>query len=247
MRSLPNIFKPGSLVHTEHTVLIPDIPEPPAPEIEEGGPAEETADFVEFRPPVITESDRLAGEEFIRHAQQEGMDIVEAAQREAEQIRTRAYQEAYEKGLSDGLEEKRQDISGCIHSVEVLMDELQASLDEFIGQYEREVRDLVIEITDKIITKRLLQDDMELAGLVKQAVSSVKKADWIKVEISDQLPELLEYLQGELSLNSYGSTVEVQAKNVPAGTCVVQTPEGLIDASVPVQLDQLRERFEEIP
>lgn len=244
MRSLPNIFKPGSLVHTENTVLIPDIPEPPPPETEE---EEETADFVEFRPPVITEADRLAGEEFIRRSQQKAAEMLEQAKRDAEQLRTSAYQEAYQKGLSDGLEDKRQDISDCIHSVEELMDALQVSLDEFIERYEREVRDLVIEITEKIITKRLLKDDMELAGLVKQAVSSVKKADWIKVEISDQLPKLLEYLQGELSLNSYGSTVEVQAKNVPAGTCVIQTPEGLIDASVPVQLDHLRERFEEIP
>ena len=54
MRSLPNIFKPGSLVHTEHTVLIPDIPEPPAPEIEEEDSAEETTVFVDIRPPLMT-------------------------------------------------------------------------------------------------------------------------------------------------------------------------------------------------
>lgn len=83
-----------------------------------------------------------------------------------------------------------------------------------------------------------------MIGLVKAAISTVKKSKWITVEISEQMAGLIQKLEQEL--RSVGDDkVDVRPIDAPVGVCHVDTPDGVIDASLETQLENLRLYFEQ--
>ncbi len=240
MKSLPRIIKNGYSLSQGEAVLIPSGPVPP-PEPEETAFAE--AD------PAAEQAALLQQEALRRQAESERLLLetqaqCEALRRETAMEAVRLKQQAMEEGYGAALQEKRAEISGCIARVEALMIQLQQSLDDFLEQYRQDVGRLSLDIAGKVLDRRLEEDDFLLRDLVRRAVSAIKKADWIKVEISDQLPGLIEQLRKEL--DRADSRVDVEGRPVPRGHCVVQTPEGIVDASVATQLENLRETFHDI-
>ena len=161
---------------------------------------------------------------------------------EAEQIR----QQARQQGYSDGYSEMCGQISGCIAQIGQTLDQMRAHQQEFIHQYEQNLRLLSVDIAEKILNKRIADDGTDLLELVRQAVSSIKNAEWIEVEVSDKLPALVERLQTEFAVQAGGPQVDVVVRDLPPGGCIVHTPEAIVDASVPVQLANLREIFADI-
>lgn len=238
MKSLPKIFKYGYGLSQGEAVLIPAGPAPPPePEEEEALPEEN---------PGTSEADFLRGEVARQRAECER--LVREAQLQSEAIRkdavldaARLKQQAQAEGYAAALQEEREEIKGCIAQVGTLMDQLQQSLDEFLEHYRQDVGRLALEIAEKVLDHRLQEDDLVLEDLVRRAVSTIKKADWIKVEVSNQLPGLIERLRE--NLDRADGRIDVEGKAAPRGHCVVQTPDGIVDASVSTQLGNLRDAF----
>ena len=74
-------------------------------------------------------------------------------------------------------------------------------------------------------------------------MAQVKNAEWLEVQISQQLPELAQELRKELQEWTDARHVEVTTDQNELGACVVHTPQGIIDASVSTQLDNLNKRL----
>lgn len=244
MNSLPKIIKPAKLVASEEVVRIPDAPtvqpvaaEEPVPEI--------ITEEVGAKGRSILEEDAAerandVGRKILQAARAERERMLEQAREEAGQIREQARQEAYQQALG----EKRDEIAACLGQTQRLLDELQQEQEEFLLQYEKGLSGLALEIAEKVIGTSIREDTGLMAALVREAVSSVKNADWIGVQVSDRLPGLVEKLQQELSARQdLLHPVEVTASSLPEGSCIIHTPDGIVDASVSVQLDNLRSLF----
>ncbi len=80
-----------------------------------------------------------------------------------------------------------------------------------------------------------------MVPLVREAVSTVKNADWISVEVSDQLPGLVEKLKQEFAA---WKSIQVSGIGLPVDGCFVNTPDGVVEASASVQLENLKILFE---
>lgn len=173
-----------------------------------------------------------------QRAQQEYSTILEKARQEAEQLRQQAQLEGMEKGAQSQIGEIRQ----CIASLEQAVSKLEGSQAGFMAEYEANLKWMALEISSKILSRRIEDDDLEMLDLVKDAVNSVGSAKWITVEVSNQMPELFDELVQ--SLNTADSQrLDVRQISAPPGTCVVDTPSGIVDASVYTQIENLREYF----
>ena len=156
-------------------------------------------------------------------------------------------EQAAKEGRETAYEQMKASIDDCLQQVSSLLDDLQLRQRQFIQKYSDGLSMLAVDIAEKVLNMRIVRDDSEMIELVHQAVSSVKNADWISVEVSDKMQGLIERLETEFAQQAAGGPrVDVMAVDVPVGTCVLHTPEEVIDASVPVQIENVRELFGQI-
>lgn len=241
---MSRVIKSLWVSQSDHVVKIPDA-KPLAFVSEDGsGPAgglspEAYGAIVE----QARDEGRLFASQIVQQATQEKEAILSQAQRDAELLRLQAWQE----GIQQGLDEKREEIENCITEVCMQVASLCADHEGYMQEYEHELKGFAVDIAEKVLTIKIGADSLILEKLVAQAVRSVRGADWISVEVSDKLPELVEHLERELAHKDFGSTrVEVAGVDLPPGDVVLQTSEGVVDASVSTQLRSLREMFQEM-
>lgn len=232
-------------------------------EIDEAGEEDEESDqitIVEEQPPAPTPEEirRDIAESNAGGMAQSGADeiakrimmvarverekLLEQARSEAAQIREAARQE----GLEQGRQQLQDRVEGCLSQVEEAMSEMQASQNSFFEEYEKELKYLALDIAQKVMQKTLSENSTELGELVRQAVGTIKGADWIQVEISDRLVTLIHQLRKEFASQQGIKSVELVPKAMPGDRCVIRTSEGVTDASIPTQLDNLRQVFQKM-
>jgi flagellar biosynthesis/type III secretory pathway protein FliH len=131
--------------------------------------------------------------------------------------------------------------------VEQVLEEMRRDQEQYFRDYEKELKFLALEIAGKVLRKIVSENGAEMAELVKGAVSSIKNAEWIQVEVSDRLVTLVHQLRRDFASQEGNRRVEVVPKEeMPADSCVIRTPMGVLDASVPAQMENLRAVFEKL-
>lgn len=97
-----------------------------------------------------------------------------------------------------------------------------------------------MERLSKILNTAIPEHEELMIPLVKEAVSSVKNAEWIDVQISERLPHLVELLKTEFAQCKNPGHIEITAINAPQDTCIINTSDGAIDATASVQIFPIR-------
>ena len=173
----------------------------------------------------------------LKQAGDEAAKITQAAQEKAEALRTAAQQEGYR----DARAEKAQAIAERIGQVDSALAQLARRQEEFFADYTKQLETLAVNVAEKILADTIEADPTRMAKLVMQAVGSVKTEDWVTVEVSEQLPELVEYLKREYAETLSRRQVEFSPEDLPKDACIIQTAAGITDASIATQLGNLRE------
>lgn len=239
---LSKVIKPVHLVTSDEVVQIPDAPLVLGDQQEEEIPESDERQFIteeQIRQTIEKNALEKANEmshKILQSARLERETLIAQAQEDAKRIRVEAQQSAYQKVLED----KHQQIDECISRVNLLLEDLQKQQQSFLQQYEDGLFSLALEIAEKVVRTSIPQNEKLMIPLVREAVSAVKNADWIGVEVSDQLPKLVEALQQEFSA---WQSIQVSAAGLPADGCLVNTPDGVVDASASVQLENLKVLF----
>lgn len=247
MSSLHRVIKQGRLVDSGEVFKIPDeeplpVQQEPDEEIEDAEEAAESQteaqnSFEAMRQQKLIDQANDISHKIMQSAKAEREKILEQAQQEALEIR----QDAWNTGYQEAISKKEAEITNCIAQVEQLMQQLEEDHKSFIQQYEEGLNDLAIEIAEKVLKEAVHETGDLMVSLVKDAVSAVRNANWISIQVSDKLPGLVDTLKRELSdTQSLRHAVEVSAGEFPEDTCIVQTPEGVLDASVSEQINNLK-------
>lgn len=158
--------------------------------------------------------------------------IVNTAEKEAVRIREQAREQGHEQGLEEALS-----------SVEDLTVRLRQEIGEAYERMENQLEDirsqiveLSLDIAGKILEKRIEEDSGEMAELVKKAIQSERDKKKIDIHISAKaLEKELEPLQ-----EKYGGTIRVKKEECPPDRVRIETSDGILDASVFRQLEQLK-------
>lgn len=216
---------------------LPNTPAVPLPAMEQSQLAAEEA-LRKRLDQLRLQAEETAGK-ILRHAGEERERILQEARAEAEEICQQSQQEGYQAAF----EEKQSQIENMLGSVEGLLNQLALQQRQYFTRYEKALPDLALEIAEKVMENTVRADPLVLEPLVQRAVAQVKNAEWLEVQVSRQLPELAQELRKELRHWTEARHVEATGDQEEWGSCIVHTPQGIIDASVSTQLENLKKRL----
>lgn len=252
-KSLPKIIKSADFFNSEDVVLVPgddnvedmenQLPDEELEEeatddqqisqTEENAEREKSEIILEK---VQEEKTQEISRKILQNAREERERIIQSARSEADKLRDEAYKNAY----NDALKEKTSEIESLLDELKGLMNALSHEQQQFFDEYEKGVMELSVEIAEKVVKSSVAQNAKLMSDLVREAVSTVRNADWISIEISNRLPQLTECLRNELSTETgFPQATEIITKDIPEGSCVIRTPNGVVDASVSEQFKNL--------
>ena len=256
---MPNIFK-RFLQPNASDFVFPDVeelveeeaadtageqegePEESAPEAEEKDTTS-AVDFAQIQAEKILEDARRQAEDYLVRRQME-------AEQEAEQVRQQAQSEGYRQGYAEGLRQAGVEGQAELQKQrEQQAEELQAFLEKATAAREELLRELSLAIAEKVIHVSLNSSSEVVARMIQVATEKLKRREWVHIyvggcaakEVSAITPELMTALAG---LSDHIKIIPLSDDE--AGTCIIEMPDEIIDASASTQLKNIRDLIHEI-
>lgn len=229
----------------------------PAPAVSEGDTAPEkpvSAASPEQDGPV--QYAQLQAELILKQAREEAEQVLAearaAAKAEQEEIRMGArdegYREGYAQGTARAMEDAQRDMEATAarleKDVQAFLEKANMARDEVLRQSQDELLDLCIAIAEKVVRVSLKSSSEVIVRMIQTATERLKRQEWVHIYISGcdtrglaQISPALTTALGALSQH---------VKIIPmgddeGGTCIVETPEEIIDASVSTQMTNIRD------
>jgi flagellar assembly protein FliH len=203
-------------------------------------PASAAASFVDVSAEIRGTLDR---------AREEAAELVQAAHREAEQIRRQTEQESRQQAeqrcrqqLHEAVD---QQLATALPALGRVLDALQAERANYLRGCERGVLQLASAIAERLIRRELRVQPEITLDLVREALELAGGCPQIRVRLH---PADCERLRGGIEelvrLRGLQSAVHVLADaGVSPGGCLVQTESGTIDQRLEVQLARIEEEL----
>jgi flagellar assembly protein FliH len=245
---------PGEEEAYEDTAPSPEGEEPVLEE-EEAPPGEE-GPAASPEPSGPVQYAQLQAELILKRAREEAEELLAnaraAAKAEQEEIRMGARDEGYREGYAQGIGKAMEDAQRDKEAVAARMEkEVQAFLEkadmareEVLLQARDELLDLCIAVAEKVVRVSLKSSSEVIVRMIQTATERLKRQEWVHIYISGcdtkgvaQISPALTTALGALSQH---------VKIIPmgddeGGTCIVETPEEIIDASVSTQMTNIRD------
>ncbi len=199
---------------------------------------------------------QLQAELILRQAQEDAEQLLvnarAAAKEEQEQIRAGARDEGYRVGYAEGTAKAMEDAvrdreataARLEKEVQGFLEKANMAREEMLLQTREELLDLCITIAEKVVRVSLRSSSEVIVRMIQTATERLKRQEWVHIYISGcsakgaaQISPALTTALGALSQH---------VKIVPmgddeSGTCIVETPEEIIDASVSTQMSNIRD------
>lgn len=165
-------------------------------------------------------------------------NLISRAQEEAGTIRENAAKEGYK----EGLEKAEHDILRVKNSIEQFM-KAPKEVFEYIAP---DILEISVDIAKKIVKKEIEQSPEIILGTIADVLKTVPKEESrvsIKVNPAqltlarENIPEILSSLGLEVRTNV------VSDGTIELGSCIVQTSNGIVDATIDTQIEIIKEVF----
>lgn len=241
----------------------PPVPEelPPEPEPEEEGfdvllsdpePEEEPEPEVKESPITFAQ---IQAEEILADARRDAERILKQARddadREAENVfaaaRDGGYQEGYAAGMAQAAEESRrlreEQAQRLEEGVHRFLGQASVALDRQMDQSVDDLRDLALAVAEKVVCVSLKSSADVISRMIQTAIDKRKKKEWVHIYISECDAKRLSQIPASLSgaLNALSDRVRIiPMADDESGTCVIEMPDEIVDASAATQLNNLR-------
>ena len=249
--------------------LIPEPPAPPPPLVEEGQETETPPEVLTDEPEAEEEQPQEELDP-VSYAQIQADRILQDAKRQAEEILQQARDEAkaqsgklydaarregmeagraegVSQGITQALEENRrlQEEQAAAMEAEIsqFLDRAGAALDRQLDENVDELRDLAIAIAEKVVSVSLKSSSEVIGRMIQAAVDKRKRREWAHIYIAECDAKHLARIPASLmnALSSLSDRVRIipMADDDP-GTCIIEMPDEIIDASAATQLNHIR-------
>ena len=201
----------------------------------------EPADQEEAARNIIHEAKRQA-DDIISKAQSQAMDekqaILKEAETVAENLKTEARKQGYEKGLNDSLNEANTIKAAANKELE----DAKTWRRKMEEKLEPEMMEMILGITAKLLDNAVKINPGVIVNLVKQGLASATITGDVVVYVSKHDIEEVQARKDEILALTDGSVNVEIVKDLSLNSmdCVIETPFGNIDSSLGQQFEQLR-------
>ncbi len=262
---MPNIFKHFSKSKAEPyqfpdaSELVPihlEVPEPeelfpeellPPPEPEEApapDPASEAINYAKVQADIILRDAHREAEELLEKARQE-------VHQEAEQIFAASREEGYRAGYANGLEQaalegkrQREEQAAALEAeIQTFLEKASTSLDQHLDRNADDLRDLALSVAEKVVCISLRSSTEVISRMIQTALDKCKRREWIHIYIAEC--DAHRMMEIPASLTATLSALSERVRIIPmaddeSGTCIIEMPDEIVDASASTQLSNIR-------
>lgn len=177
-------------------------------------------------------------EERKKRGQEEGYDTG------FESGKNKGYKEGYETGLKEIKEELLKENEIRILEINDMLKTIEKQKQNIISKYESELEKTSIDIAEKIMKQKVDLSDDVISKIIGNVIKDYKNVEWVKIYIADK--DEVEKIEADKSLISelqkISNDVKIEvAKDLDKGSCIIETPAGIVDASIDTQLNNLKE------
>ena len=228
----------------------PEEPEPDVPEPQRAPPGPDTpVQYAQLQAELILKQAREEAEQFVEQARAEVLQELDGIRAGA---RDEGYREGYAQGTAKAMEDAIRDREAAAERMEKDVAEFleKASLarEEMLGQTREEMLDLCIAIAEKVVRVSLRSSSEVIVRMIQTATERMKKQEWVHIYIPGCDARGVTKISPALTTTLAGLSQHI--KVVPMGdeedgTCIIETPEEIIDASVSTQMSTMRDILRE--
>ena len=175
-------------------------------------------------------------------------DAMDKAKNQVGEIKSNAKKQGYEAGFEDGFnkgkEAAKEEFSPVLETIKHLVEELSGFRKEMYYKVEREMIEMVIALTKKVIHFEFSTRENAVQDMIRLGVQSVldRESMVIKIHPTDKeyaesfLPEL-NHMYSEIKNITFAAN-----SGIERGGCVIETNFGVIDA----RIEKLEEQIDRI-
>ena len=179
--------------------------------------------------------------ELTENAKAQAAKIVEDAMAEGEKLK----EQAKIDGFEEGKRIKAQETEEFFKAMAKQIDEIKTAQQQAFDEYAEQLKFFAVDVAEDVVKRKVESDDLYLENLVKRALLGFKDADYISVTMSENLSMLAKKLKEDR--HSAGLQNAEFKTNLPeGGSVILEVKEQVIDASLPVQFDNIREYLKNI-
>jgi flagellar assembly protein FliH len=216
----------------------------PQPELPPQPEPENPIDYAQVQADAILKDAHRQAEQIVRQAESEAEErsrsILEAAHEQG-------YEEGYTKGAAQAAEENakwREQQAGELGAeVQRFLEQASSSLDRQMDDQLEELRDIALTVAEKVVCISLKSSSEVICRMIQMAIDKRKHKEWVRIYISEcdakHLTEIPPALASALSTLSDRVRIIPVAEDEP-GTCIIEMPDEIIDASASTQLHNIR-------
>ncbi len=195
-----------------------------------------------FRLPLKRSEEERPDEEAVTKPE----ELLAQARAEAEEIRRRAYEEGRHEGYREGLAQARAEAEAIRQRARNVLREAEATRRRILDELEPELRELAVEIAEKIVARQLELQPDSIAAVAREALTAVRDRESVVIYVHPSqllhlqraLPELQALLPENASVRIIGDA------DLKTGGVLVETERGLVDATVDVRWRQVLKALE---
>ena len=219
-----------------------------APETEASGSAGQGAaemlSYAMIQADAITAQAKRQGEALVEEYRQKALQ-------EVQQIEENARREGFNQGYADGLVKAQAESRGQLEAelekqavqVKEFLQQASEAREALLSQVQDELCDLSIAVAEKVIHVSLKSSREVILRMVQMATERLKRREWVRIYIGGCDSRELAQITPELTASLAGLSDHI--KLIPmaddeSGTCIIEMPDEIIDASASTQLDNLK-------
>ncbi|MCI9156812.1 MAG: F0F1 ATP synthase subunit delta [Lawsonibacter sp.] len=199
---------------------------------------------------------QLQAELIMNQAREQAQQLLdqarEQAEREQEEIRAGARDEGYREGYAQGIAKAMDDsvrdreatAARLEKEVQAFLEKATLAREEMILQSQDELLELCLSIAEKVVRVSLRSSSEVIVRMIQTATERMKRQEWVHIYISGC--DARQVAQISPALTTTLGALSQHIKVVPmgddeGGTCIVETPEEIVDASVSTQMSNIRD------
>lgn len=194
----------------------------------------------------IVAAGRNSAEKMIEDARSKTRAVFEATDEECKKLRERAEKEGFEAGFEAGKADAVKKCDKYLETAGALLSEINAKKEAYYISHEYELCETVLDMVKKITLSEIKTDPEVIDRIAANAAKSFRNSDYVKIslakgEASRKFVTDKEFVKTLIPFIPEIDVEELDPEDAPPGTVVLDNGSEIIDASVPTQLDFLKE------
>ncbi len=190
----------------------------------------------------------------IDRAKKEAIQCINEANQQVELLRQQAHADGYqtghqqgiEQGKQSGLEEMQSMFDNAVEKTQQMLTLGEKEAKEMILAAERQIVEIALAVAGKVLACQIEENPMTILPIVKNALEKVKDQEQIVIRVSSKDFDIVLQAKQEFQkmVGCEQALTIVADRTITAGSCIIDTSYGLIDAKIDTQFDALRKALQ---